>query len=310
MAAPARKTGITKSTWFKVARALLIAFLLLLVAVLAAKAIRDLPAAQSFMGRFPGTSRLPPDAPVGFPAWLAWEHFLNGFLLLFIIRSGWHIRTATRQAVFWTRNNTGLIRTRNRPNKISLSLWFHLSVDALWVLNGIIFYILLFTTGQWMRLVPVNWDIFPNAVTVAVEYLSLNWPTDASWVNYNSLQVLSYFVTVFLAAPLALITGLRMSPAWPSRFTRINTVYPVGMARAIHFPVMVWFAAFTVAHVTLVLATGALRNLNHMYAVRDDEGWVGFWIFAVSLLVTVGAWFAAQPIILRSVASLSGSVTR
>ena len=33
-----------------------------------------------------------------------------------------------------------------------------------------------------------------------------------------------------------------------------------------HFPVMLYFVAFTVVHVALVFATGALRNLNHMYA--------------------------------------------
>jgi hypothetical protein len=46
---------------------------------------------------------------------------------------------------------------------IGLARWWHFSVDLLWVLNGLAFYIMLFTTDQWLRLVPVTWDVFPNA---------------------------------------------------------------------------------------------------------------------------------------------------
>ena len=38
-------------------------------------------------------------------------------------------------------------------------------------------------------------------------------------------------------------------------------------------------------HVALVFTTGALRNLNHMYAGRNDHSWVGFWFFAASMVV-------------------------
>ena len=48
--------------------------------------------------------------------------------------------------------------------------------------------------------------------------MSLDWPTERGWVVYNSLQLLAYFVTVFVAAPAALITGLGMSPALSTRF--------------------------------------------------------------------------------------------
>ena len=49
---------------------------------------------------------------------------------------------------------------------------------------------------------------------------------------------------------------------------------------------------------------------NHMYAARNDGSWVGFWIFAASLVVMIGAWFLARPIFLCPMASLTGSVTR
>lgn len=81
------------------------------------------------------------------------------------------------------------------------------------MLNGIVFYILLFTTSQWRRVVPTSWAVFPNALSVLIQYLLLHWPTEQGWTVYNSLQLLAYFITLFIAAPLALITGLGMSPA-------------------------------------------------------------------------------------------------
>ncbi|WP_105035496.1 cytochrome b/b6 domain-containing protein [Cryobacterium aureum] len=298
------------SKWFKLVWIVPAVLVLLAAVVLAAQGLRTLDGVRAFLDRYPGESELRPGAPVGFPAWLAWQHFLNSFFILLIIRTGWQVRTEARPTAHWTRNNTGLLKTKNRPSKISLTLWFHLSLDALWVLNGIIFYILIFTTGQWLRLVPQSWDVFPNALSAGLQYASLNWPTENGWTNYNGLQLLTYFITVFIAAPLAIITGLRMSGAWPKNATRINRAYPVELARAIHFPVMLYFVFFIIVHVILVLTTGLLRNLNHMYGGSDNESWVGFWIFAASLIVMAAAWIAARPLFLRSIAALTGSVTR
>jgi hypothetical protein len=278
--------------------------------VLLAKLLMGLPAVASFVADYPGQSELPGNAPVGFPAWLAWQHFLNAFFLLLIIRTGWQVRTTTKPSGHWTRNNKGLIKTKNPPTKITLELWFHLTLDALWILNGIVFAVLILASGQWMRIVPTSWDIFPNALSAALQYASLDWPTEDGWINYNALQLLAYFVTVFIAAPLAFITGLRMSSAWPKKAAGLNKAYPIEWARAVHFPVMIYFVAFIAVHVFLVLTTGALRNLNHMYGVQDDDGWFGFWVFLASVAVMVAAWFLARPIFLRPIASLMGKVSR
>jgi thiosulfate reductase cytochrome b subunit len=278
--------------------------------VLLAKWLRTLPGVQEFLAQYPGQAALPAGAPVGLPAWLGWQHFLNAFFMLLIIRTGWQVRTAARPKAHWTRNNKGLIRTKNPPQKISLDLWLHLSLDALWVLNGIVFAVVLFATGQWMRIVPTGWDVFPNAISSALQYASLDWPTENGWVNYNALQLLAYFTTVFIAAPLALLTGLRMSSAWPKNTGKLNKIYPIEAARAVHLPVMLYFVAFVIVHVFLVFATGPLRNLNHMYAARDDGGWIGFWIFAASVVAMAAAWFLARPLFLRPVASLMGKVSR
>ncbi|MGL4256371.1 MAG: cytochrome b/b6 domain-containing protein, partial [Microbacterium sp.] len=136
------------------------------------------------------------------------------------------------------------------------------------------------------------------------------------WVNYNSLQQLAYFATVFIAAPLAIVTGVRMSGIWPKNSPGLNKAYPVEWARAVHFPVMLYFVAFIFVHVVLVFATGALRNLNHMYAAQGSTdpdayamNWTGFWIFSVSILIIVAAWIAARPLVLAPIARLFGKVS-
>lgn len=308
-AAPTGRAS-SRSRWWRLIWIIPIVLVALALVVLAAKGIRGIPSVESFMRTYPGESALPTGTPVGFPAWLAWQHFLSAFFLVFIVRTGWQVRTIRRPPAYWTRNNTGLLRSRSQPLRISLALWFHLSVDILWIANGILFYVLLFVTGQWARIIPVHWDIFPNAVSTGIQYASLVWPAEDGWSNYNALQVLSYFVIVFIAAPLAILTGVRMAPGLATRLQRLDRVYPVAVARRIHFPTMIFFVAFVVVHVTLVFATGALRNLNHMYAVRDDQSWAGFGIFAGSLVLMAVAWFAFRPTVLGAAASLSGSVRR
>ena len=213
--------------------------------------------------------------------------------MIFIIRSG--IRSSpTIRGCYWTRHSTpgkDWFRIQNPVppdplwtakqdsitlpdgvglpglrHSIGLARWWHLGVDTLWLLNGLVFFVLLFVTGQWMRLVPMSWDVFPTPCRWPIQYLSLDWPTENGWVNYNSLQLIAYFITVFVAAPLALITGLGMSPALSTRFRQVSSVLSIQVARSLHFLVLCWFLIFIVMHVTLVLTTGALRNLNHMYA--------------------------------------------
>ena len=287
-----------------------VALIVLVGLVVLARWWRETPAGVDFLLRYPGQTQLPADAPVGFPWWLNFQHFLNAFFIVLIVRTGWSVRTTVRPAAHWVRNNRGLIRTKGDPRKISLDLWLHLTLDALWVLNGLIFIVLLWVTGQWMRLVPTSWEILPNAWSAAVQYFSLSWPVENGWVNYNSLQQLAYFTIVFIAAPLAIVTGIRLSNAWPGPRAAISKAYPLALARAIHLPVMIFFVLFIIVHVTLVLATGALRNLNHMYAANDGDSWWGLGIFAGSLVLTVGAWILARPIFVAPLASLSGKVTR
>jgi thiosulfate reductase cytochrome b subunit len=298
------------SRWFKLVWIAPIIIVAMVILVLSARLFRSSDAGASFLHDFTGHSGLPTFAPVGFPGWLAWQHGLNAFFILFIVRSGWAVRTTKRPAAYWTRNNSGPVRTKGSPVRISIDLWMHLCFDTLWVLNGVVFYVLIFSTGQWTRIVPTSWDIFPNAVSAGIQYASLDWPTENGWANYNALQTISYFVVVFIAAPTAVITGIRMAPGFANRFRLLDRVFSVPLARAIHFPTMIFFVVFIIIHVVLVMATGAINNLNHMYAVNNGYGWVGFVIFAGTIVIMVAAWIALRPVVLRTLAGTMGKVGR
>ncbi|WP_248761095.1 cytochrome b/b6 domain-containing protein [Pseudarthrobacter sp. SSS035] len=307
--APAAQLGAKPSIWsWKSNTGILTggaaALVLAAMIVLLVRWLMTLEFLQSFLVAFPGEYHLPAGTQSGFPAWVQWQHFFNMFFIVLIIRTGLQVRTEKRPAAFWTPK-----WSKGGKGKISLALWLHQSLDVLWLVNGAVFVVLLIATGHWARIVPTSWEVFPNALSAVIQYISLDWPTENGWVNYNSLQQLAYFTTVFIAAPLAAITGVRMSGLWPKKTTTLNKAYPIELARAVHFPVMLYFVIFIIFHVALVLATGALRNLNHMYGGTDAVNWTGFWIFAGSLVLVVAAWFAARPLILAPIAKLSGKVS-
>ena len=271
------------------------------ILVLAARGVTTLPGVPEFLERYPGAYDLPETAEPGFPWWAQWAHFLNFFLMALIIRSGYQVRTQQKPPAFWTPKSGG--------KKISINLWLHQSLDILWLANGLIFVVLLFASGHWMRIVPTSWEVFPNALSALLQYMTLDWPVETGWVNYNSLQQLMYFLVVFIAAPLAAITGVRMSEFWPKNAKTLNRIYPVEAARAIHFPTMLFFVLFILIHVFLVFATGALRNLNHMFGGTDVVNWVGFWLFAAAIAITAAGWYAARPLVLAPIAKLFGQVS-
>ncbi|WP_455903682.1 cytochrome b/b6 domain-containing protein [Microbacterium sp.] len=271
-------------------------------AVAFVRALLSFPVMQDFLAAFPGEYEPAVAVEPGFAPWTNWAHFFNVFLMVLIIRSGLRIRNEKRPTAFWT--------PRGDPKgKVSLTIWFHQALDILWLVNGVIFVVLLFVTGHWARIVPTSWEVIPNALSAALQYVSFDWPTEHGWVNYNSLQQLAYFVTVFIAAPLAAATGIRMSGMWPKKAERLSRAYPIEWARALHFPVMIYFVVFIIGHVALVFLTGFLRNLNHMYASSDAVGWTGFWVFVASLVVIALGWVAARPLVIAPIAKLFGTVS-
>ena len=271
------------------------------ILILAARGVTTLRGVPEVLEPYAGEYHLPDFVEPGFPAWARWTHFLNLFFMVLIIRTGLQVRHQQKPPAFYTPKKGG--------KKISINLWLHTSLDVLWLINGVVFVVLLFASGHWARIVPTSWEVFPNALSAMLQYATLEWPMEAAWVNYNALQQLMYFIVVFIAAPLAAITGVRMSEWWPKDAATLNKIYPAPLARAIHFPTMLFFVFFIAVHVFLVFATGLRQNLGYMFAGTNVLGWAGVIWFIVAMAVVVAGWFAARPLLLAPIANLFGRVS-
>jgi DMSO/TMAO reductase YedYZ molybdopterin-dependent catalytic subunit/thiosulfate reductase cytochrome b subunit len=238
---------------------------------------------------------------VGFPWWLRLSHWVNFFFLITIIRSGLSI-LADHPRLYWNNGCApgsewlkftpvnvapGKIWTAKEDARyispilglpgyrhtVGLARCWHFINVPFFLLNGIIFIILLFTTDQWKKLVPVSWQVVPDSWSVFVHYATLNMPIEPNgFYQYNALQQLSYFAVVFLLAPIAMLSGMAMSPAIENRFHWFPKMFGNRQgARSVHFLVMLAYVAFLVVHVAMVVATGLVRNMNHIIHGTDSE---------------------------------------
>ncbi len=334
--APARFPSVRVGRrWVNTLWLLAVGVLALLIVIAVAQQLRRYGWMEDFIRRYPGTSTsYAPAVTTGFPAWLRWQHFFNIVFMMFILRSGLQIladhprlylNSGCRPGSEWLRLRGAVPADRMDKadpsrvwtskddavtlpkwlgipgfrHSIGLARWWHFSFDLLWLVNGAVFYVLLFSTGQWHRIVPQSWDVFPNALSAAVQYASLNFPVNHGFTVYNGLQVLAYFTTVFVAAPLAFVTGLLQAPAVAARFGTGRGLLNRQVARTVHFGVWLWMVGFIVAHVTMVAGTGVLANLNHITLGSDTESYWALVIFGMAAALVIGLWLVATPVTLR-----------
>jgi DMSO/TMAO reductase YedYZ molybdopterin-dependent catalytic subunit/thiosulfate reductase cytochrome b subunit len=291
---------------------------------------------------------LAPDAPTGFPSWVRVSHWVNFLFLSLIIRSGLSIlmdhprlyyndgcTPHTEWARFtpikvpdgkvWTakedaRYISPVLGLPGYRHSIGLARVWHFLTVPFFLLNGAVFIILLFCTNQWKRLVPTSWHIIPDSWNVFVHYATFNFPIEPNgFYHFNALQQLSYFGVVFVLAPLALLTGMAMSPAIESRFHWYPKLFGNRQsARSGHFMVMVCYLVFIVIHVALVAATGLTRNMNHIIVGSDNsQSLTGLYIgIAIVLFVVLCcyvalwlSWHHPRPL-QRAQAAVNGNLWR
>jgi methionine sulfoxide reductase catalytic subunit len=321
--------------WFNLLWLLPIAAVGMLVAVALAQQLRHYGWMQGFIERYPGTSTSFA-SPVysGFPSWLRWQHLFNIVFMMFIIRAGLQIladhprlylNAGCRPGTEWLRMRGPVPADRLDPTEaarvwtakddsvaipkwlgipgfrhsIGLARWWHFSFDLLWLANGLVFYVLLFASGQWRRIVPRSLDVFPNALSTGIQYASLDFPSNAGFTNYNGMQITAYFTTVFVAAPLAFVTGLLQGPAIAARFGFGRGLLNRQVARTVHFAILVWMIFFIAVHTVMVFLTGFVGNVNHIVFGTNTQSYWAVAIYVVAMTVIVALWLAASPLTAR-----------
>src|SRR5262245_27774638 len=73
--------------WINVVWAVPIAAAALIILIAVAQDLRQIPAIEEFIRRYPGVAQEQPAVP-GFPGWMRIQHFLNMFFMYFIMRAG------------------------------------------------------------------------------------------------------------------------------------------------------------------------------------------------------------------------------
>src|SRR5690242_19676800 len=262
--------------------------------------------------------------PHGFPVWVRYCHFFNFLFVAMLIRSGLSILMDHPRLYFnddctpgsewirltplevprdrlWTAKDDAryispLVGTPGYRHTIGVArVWHFIDVHG-FIVTGIIFIAMLFDTEQWRRIVPTSPVVLLQAWNTFVHYATFHLPPEPNgFYGYNALQQIAYFTIVFVFGPLAIATGIAMSPAVVNRFPWYAKILGGRQsARSIHFLTMLSFLAFLVVHVTLVVMTGFVRNMNHIVMGTDDQQPAGMvWGF-VGIGVVIVSWIAAH----------------
>ena len=263
--------------------------------------------------------------PDFFPMWVVITHFLNLFFMLLLFRSGFEVLSAFPKLYWhddsppgreWLRLSKTMHGADSRrpwssldeeeswsplvalPGKKNLGLgrhWHGVS-NIFWLLNGIVYVVLLFTTGEWQRLIPTTWSIFPGAWHALVTYLHFQVPPLADFRPYDPLQQLTYAFVVFVLGPAMLLTGIAMSPAIAASAPwYIKLFGGRQVARSLHFLCMTVFAVFVILHVTLVLVVHFRENIGNIVLGTPNGHFrlaVTIAIIALLIVLAIYIWTA------------------
>ena len=103
------------------------------------------------------------------------------------------------------------------------------------------------------------------------EYLRFNFAHTGG--KYGAMQKLAYAIVTFIFLPLMIFTGMAISPGMDAAWPWLLDIFGGRQsARSIHFIVAWALAAFTLAHIVLVLLTGPFGQIRAMFlGGRVDE---------------------------------------
>ena len=101
------------------------------------------------------------------------------------------------------------------------------------------------------------------------DHLRFRRPEEWEAWSYNDLQRITYLSVIFVLFPLAIWTGLAMSPAVVSAFPATVTILGGQQtARTIHFFVTLIFVGFLLVHVGMICLAGFQTRMRAMITGR------------------------------------------
>lgn len=260
---------------------------------------------------------------LGFPLGIRLIHWFNALFVLLLARSGLAI-LASHPKLYWNIHSRPgsewLSLSRKElpadrmwcstdeevewpswlvlPGGYSLGLarYWHFFSALMWLICGLAYIALLFLSPQWRRLVPVSWEIVPDAWNTFLAYLKLEQPepvppyTYDARLPFNAMQQLTYFSLIFVLTPVQIITGLAQSPSILARFPWFERSFGPGgrqTARSIHFLGLVAYGGFLLIHLVMVFWHGLAKEMDKMVLGQTESS--GSWLGAMLGLAIIAA---------------------
>ncbi len=215
-------------------------------------------------------------------------HWINVVAMIVLLMSGLQILNA-HPALYW--GEQGYSRTQSWfhvatqgsatafPGWVTLPSYRDLATGRRWhfffawilVVNGLVYLISgLVTRHLWRDLVPHWAELSPRRLATEIwHHLKLQFPRGEAARHYNSLQKIAYAGVVLIVAPLAVLTGLTMSPGMDAAAPWLLDLFGGRQsARSLHFIAANLLVLFVVVHLGALLAVGVWNELRSMITGR------------------------------------------
>jgi thiosulfate reductase cytochrome b subunit len=141
-----------------------------------------------------------------------------------------------------------------------LSAWFM-------VFTGLVYFLAGIFTGHFRKhLVPKRSELKPSLIREdLVNHLRLTVPPPTGGPHYGTLQKCTYASIIFIVFPVAILTGLAMSPAVNAAYPFISEMFGGSQsARTIHFFVSVILVLFLCMHLLMLIRSGFKKHFRDM----------------------------------------------
>lgn len=141
-----------------------------------------------------------------------------------------------------------------------LAAWFLVLTGAIYLLAGI------FSGHLRRNIVPGLMEMTPrNFLLELKDHLRLRIRAATGGPDYGLLQKGAYFTVIFIVLPLAIVTGLGMSPATNAAYPFLSGMFGgYQSARTIHFLTSITLVLFLFVHLAMIVKSGFKRQIRAM----------------------------------------------
>ena len=197
------------------------------------------------------------------------SHWVTSLAFLALLVSGYVI-TMTHPRLYWGDVGNDLTPawiTLPIDQKFGESGWgrsLHFLGAWVMVLTGVVYVLWSATAHHFGR------DLLPRREELRASHMRREIAKQFRWhvprgAEYGLAQKLTYVIVVFLLAPLAILTGLTMSPAVTAAYPLLLSMFGgFQSARSIHFFDSVALVLFLFVHVIMVVRSGFTHQMRSM----------------------------------------------